>query len=95
LRPDAEKDPNYQYDLPYLEDSEAIQIGFMQLIHAVGQDRIPAHRAKPILSALHGASANLRAMNKLARQCEAGSVPKPKKQPAGVGAPDQRAEQSA
>ncbi len=61
--PGHEKDPCCQYEFPQLEDGAAIQVGFMQLIHAVAQQRIDDRRAKMILSALHGAAANLRQMN--------------------------------
>jgi len=50
--------------LPPLRDLEAIQIGYMQVIHAVVEDRIRPRHAGLILSALRGASANLREMNK-------------------------------
>ncbi|MGA8878854.1 MAG: hypothetical protein WB555_25145 [Candidatus Korobacteraceae bacterium] len=61
--PGHEKDPCCQYEFPQLEDGAAIQVGFMQLIHAVAQQRVNDRRAKLILSALHGAAANLRQMN--------------------------------
>ena len=62
FNPHPENHPDYRYELPYLEDAAAIQIGFMQLIHGVAQELIPPDRAKLILSALHGAAANLRLM---------------------------------
>jgi hypothetical protein len=34
--PHSQDDPYAQFELPYLEDGAAIQIGFMQLIHGVG-----------------------------------------------------------
>jgi hypothetical protein len=61
--PHSEKDPYTQFELPYLEDPAAIQIGFMQLIHGVSQHRLEQWRARMILSALHGAAANLRLMD--------------------------------
>ena len=48
----------------------AIQIGFMQLIHGVAQQRLEQWRARMILSALHGAAANLRLMDAASAQCE-------------------------
>ena len=62
--PHSEKDPYAQFELPYLEDPAAIQIGFMQLIHGVSQHRLEQWRARMSLSALHGAAANLRLMDK-------------------------------
>ena len=62
FNPHPENHPDYRYELPYLEDAAAIQIGFMQLIHGVAQELIRPDRAKLILSALHGAAANLRLM---------------------------------
>jgi len=59
------------FDLPFLEDAAAIQIGFMQLIQAVAWEEIDARRAKLILSALHGAAANLRKMDAVLAKCEA------------------------
>jgi len=59
-----ENDPYNAYEFPYLEDPAALQIGFMQLIYAVSQGRIEQWRARMILSALHGAAANLRLMDK-------------------------------
>jgi hypothetical protein len=59
-RPD---DPYNAYEFPLLEDAAAVQIGFMQLIHGVAQDRFDSWKAKAILSALHGAAANLRQLD--------------------------------
>jgi len=52
------------FQMPFLDDGAAIQIGFMQLIHGVSYFRLNPRQAKLILSALHGASANLRQMDK-------------------------------
>src|ERR1039458_1728013 len=68
--PRSENDPYAQFELPYLEDAAAIQIGFMQLIHGVAQQRLEQWRARMILSALHGAAANLRLMEAASAQCE-------------------------
>lgn len=48
------------FELPPLEDPASIQIGFMQLIHGVAHGLMDTTRARIILSALHGAAANLR-----------------------------------
>ena len=70
FNPHPENHPDYRYELPYLEDAAAIQIGFMQLIHGVAQELIRPDRAKLILSALHGAAANLRQMDAASAACE-------------------------
>ncbi len=67
--PHSENDPYAQFELSYLEDG-AIQIGFMQLIHGVVQQRLEQWRARMILSALHGAAANLRLMDASSAACE-------------------------
>jgi hypothetical protein len=85
--PNPESDPNYQCDMPYLEDPEALQMAYTQLIHVVTQERIKPDRAKLVLSALHGASLNLRTMEKAKVHREkaatakkpAGSVPEKEK----------------
>jgi hypothetical protein len=68
--------------LPYLEDGAAIQIGFMQLIHDVAQQRLEQWRARMILSALHGAAANLRQMDASTASYE--KAQPEKKQPSSV-----------
>jgi hypothetical protein len=65
-----ENDPNYAFEFPYLEDAAAVQIGFMQFIYGVAQQRIEEWRARMILSALHGAAANLRLMDASSAACE-------------------------
>ena len=80
--PGHESHPSYRYELPYLEDAESIQIGFMQVIHGVAQELLDPRRAKLILSALHGAAANLRQMNAAIAPNRAPA----KKPPAGVTA---------
>ncbi len=60
---DLEDDPYDACEFPYLEDAAAVQIGFMQFIYAVSQQRMEQWRARMILSALHGAAANLRMMD--------------------------------
>jgi hypothetical protein len=82
FNPHPEQHPDYRYEMPYLEDPAAIQIGFMQLIHGVAQELIRPDRAKLILSALHGAALNLRMMEKAEARRERTSVPR--KQPDSV-----------
>jgi len=58
-------DPEYPYQLPYLEDFEALQIGYMQFIRGVVGERIDTRRAKLVLDALKAAGTNLRHKDKL------------------------------
>src|ERR1035437_9870649 len=58
-----ENDPYWAFEFPYLEDAAAVQIAFMQFIYGVSQHRMEEWRARMILSALHGAAANLRLMD--------------------------------
>jgi hypothetical protein len=69
-----ENDPNDAFEFPYLEDAAAVQIGFMQFIYGVSQQRIEEWRARMILSALHGAAANLRLMDAEAASSEKKTV---------------------
>ena len=78
--PRSETDPHFQYEMPYLEDPESIQMAFTQLIHVVTQERIRVDRARIVLSALHGASLNLRGMEKARERRE---KPATAKKPAG------------
>jgi hypothetical protein len=77
-----ENDPYYAFEFPYLEDAAAVQIGFMQFIYGVSQQRIEEWRARMILSALHGAAANLRLMDAATASYE--KVQPEKKQPSSV-----------
>jgi hypothetical protein len=77
-----ENDPNDAFEFPYLEDAAAVQIGFMQFIYGVSQQRIEEWRARMILSALHGAAANLRLMDAATAPYE--KVQPEKKQPSSV-----------
>src|ERR1019366_9439163 len=65
-----ENDPYDAFEFPYLEDAAAVQIGFMQFIYGVSQQRLEEWRARMILSALHGAAANLRQMDAATASCE-------------------------
>ena len=81
-------EPYERYELPFLESGAAIQIGFMQLIHGVSIGLVAGQRAQVMLSALHGAAANLREMNKAAARAKAAQAMigglGGKKKPAGV-----------
>jgi hypothetical protein len=77
-----ENDPYDAFEFPYLEDAAAVQIGFMQFIYGVSQQRIEEWRARMILSALHGAAANLRLMDAATASYE--KVQPEKKQPSSV-----------
>jgi len=81
--PHPETDPNYRYDMPYLEDPEALQMALTQFIHVVSQERIKVDRAKLVLSALYCASLNLRLMEKGAKRKATSGA---KKEPATVDA---------
>jgi len=71
-------DPEYQCQLPYLEDFEALQIGYMQFIRGVSGERIDVRRAKLVLDALKAAGTNLRHKDKLmARAAELAARRKP------------------
>ncbi len=48
------------FQVPFLDDASAIQIGYMQLIHGVSHLRLDTRRARLILLALQGAAANLK-----------------------------------
>ena len=63
--PAMELDPTYPYQLPYLEDFEALQIGYMQFIRGVADNRIDHRRAKLVLDALKSAGTNLRHKDRL------------------------------
>ena len=63
--PVMEIDPTYPYELPYLEDFEALQIGYMQFIRGVVDKRIDPRPAKLVLEALKAVGTNLRHKDKL------------------------------
>ena len=69
--PGTTGEPYERYELPFLESGEAIQIGFMQLIHGVATGLIDGRRGQIMLAALYGAAANLREMNKAAARAKA------------------------
>jgi hypothetical protein len=74
--PAAELDPLFQYQVPYLEDSAALQIAFMQYIYGVSQDRLEPTRARLVLGALKGAAANLRSREKAVAKAQEASAQK-------------------
>ncbi len=83
-------EPYDPLELPYLDTGEAIQIGFMQLIHGTSTGLIDARRGRIMLAALYGAAANLRDMNKFAARAKAAQAmigsPMAKKKAASVKA---------
>ncbi len=93
-------EPYERFELPFLESGEAIQIGFMQLIHGVSIGLIAGQRAQIMLSALYGAAANLREINKARANAKAAQamigplIPK-KKKPASVKSAEVKAEETA
>jgi hypothetical protein len=82
-----ENDPYWAFEFPYLEDAAAVQIAFMQFIYGVSQHRMEEWRARMILSALHGAAANLRLMEAASAQCEKPAKIPTQAKPAWVGRP--------
>lgn len=68
------------FQVPFLDDASAIQLGYMQLIHGVSHLRLDPTRARLILAALQGASANL-------KHAEASLPPMPAPLPAEVEVP--------
>jgi hypothetical protein len=88
-----ENDPYYAFEFPYLEDAAAVQIAFMQFIYGVSQHRIEEWRARMILSALHGAAANLRLIDAATASCE--KVQSEKKRPANMHAGAMKEEETA
>jgi hypothetical protein len=94
-----ENDPDYAFEFPDLEDAAGLQIAFMQFIYGVSQHRIEEWRARMILSALHGAAANVRLMDKAAGERPAHAALErgtqaPKKRPAGVNVGETSEEQA-
>lgn len=47
------------FHTPELEDAAGIQIGYMQTLYGIANGHLDCRRAKLMLSALHGAAANL------------------------------------
>ena len=68
--PQPERNPNHQYEVPYIEDPESLQIAFTQFLHAVSEQHVTTDRAWLLLSALHGAARNLRLLERAATRSE-------------------------
>jgi hypothetical protein len=75
------------FQVPFLDDASAIQIGYMQLIHGVSHLRLDPTRARLILQALQGAAANLKQAEAALRPMPAAAEAEvPKKPPVSAGA---------
>jgi hypothetical protein len=84
--PDAAPMP--EFPIPFLEDAAAIQIGYMQALYGITSHRLELRQAKLVLSALRGASDNLKRMEACVAAC-AKALPDEKtnnrkRSPAGV-----------
>ena len=92
-------EPYAPYELPFLETYEAIQIGFMQLIHGAATGLIEPKRGRIILAALYGAAANLREIHKAAASAKAARAmmkePVAKKKPERVKNVEVKVEETA
>jgi len=54
--------PMHEFPIPFLDDPGTIQIGYMQAVYGITSKRLDPGRARLILSALNGASRNLKRM---------------------------------
>jgi hypothetical protein len=54
--------PMPDFPMPFFDDPGAIQIGYMQTVYGIASKRLDPGRARLILSALNGASRNLKRM---------------------------------
>src|ERR1700691_3847672 len=63
--------PEMFFIMPRLEDAAAIQTAFMQVLHGVAIEALNPKKARLMLSALHGASANLNRLEQCLAQCQA------------------------
>ncbi len=79
--------PCHEFRVPILEDAAAIQIGFQQALHGVANGNLTPRKAKLVLSALHGARANLKEMEKCLAALADASGKNKKKLPLRVKAP--------
>ena len=68
--PQPERNPNYQYAMPYIEDPESLQMAFTQFLHSVTEQHLSTDRAWLVLSALHGTARNLRLLERAAARRE-------------------------
>jgi hypothetical protein len=62
--PQPERNPNYRYEMPYIEDPESLQMAFTQFLHAVTEQHVSTERGWLLLSTLHGAARNLRLLER-------------------------------
>jgi hypothetical protein len=69
--------PEMFFIMPPLEDAAAIQTAFMQVLHGVAIEALNPKKARLMLSALHGASANLNRLEECLAQCQAKIGKKP------------------
>jgi len=69
--------PDMYFIMPPLEDAASIQTAFMQVLHGVAIHQIEPKRAKLMLSALHGASANLHRFEQCLAKCQPKAGKKP------------------
>ncbi len=91
--PQPERNPNYQYEMPYIEDPESLQMAFTQFLHAVTEQHVTTERGWLLLSALHGAARNLRLLERATARRERRSAAK--KPPARANHKKTNAEHSA
>jgi len=87
--PPAGEYPIAGFQVPFLDDASAIQIGYMQLIHGVAHFRLDPRRARLILLALQGAAANLKHVETALAAMAApapGEADEAKKPPVSAGA---------
>lgn len=68
--PQPERNPNFKYAMPYIEDPESLQMAFTQFLHAVTEEHVTTERGWLLLSALHGAARNLRLLERAAARRE-------------------------
>lgn len=61
--------PMTEYPAPVLEDAAGIQLAFTQALYGIANGHLNVRKAKLVLSALHGASANLTRMEACLSQC--------------------------
>jgi hypothetical protein len=82
--------PTYSFPVPPMEDAAAIQTAFMVILHGIAIDAVPLKKARAMLSAIHGAAANLRQMNECFAQCQAKIGKKPPASEKNAKAPAKR-----
>lgn len=65
--------PMPEFPIPFLEDAASIQIGYMQALYGITSHRIELREAKLVLSALRGATENLKRMEACVTACAQGA----------------------